>query len=202
MLSYYLGITVTDKEIEHGRCMSFHSLLIIFELLHRLKKWIKTLTLSIFFLNNGKIVIRNVSCEQLIGYIFVCLPHFQLRHSISVASLGSVDDIGVSAPNPWKSPETLVVKVSLETTESHHTNHYKSIMVCCKLFYYSICMLFLCRFGILLLNLAKNWLMNLPIFAAHKQRSHEECFAKDSYQVQRGSQPRGLYHVSNLARRR
>ncbi len=62
----------------------------------------------------------------------------QLRHSISVASLGSVDDIGASSTSIWKSPETHVVKVSMESSESHFTNHYKSILV--RLLLFSFCL--------------------------------------------------------------
>lgn len=47
-----------------------------------------------------------------------------LRHSMSMTSLRSGDDVSVS---PWNSPETKVVKVAMETNDSHHTNHYKSI---------------------------------------------------------------------------
>ena len=52
---------------------------------------------------------------------------FQLRHSISMGSLRSMDSsISVS---PWRCPETCIVKVSMDTDDSHETNYYKSIMV-------------------------------------------------------------------------
>jgi ral guanine nucleotide dissociation stimulator-like 1 len=49
-----------------------------------------------------------------------------LRHSLSMTSLKSSEDLAMS---PWKSPETCVVKVSLETSDSPDTNHYKSVLL-------------------------------------------------------------------------
>ena len=51
----------------------------------------------------------------------------QLRHSMSVSALSNIsDDVNSS---PWKSPESLVVRVVLEISESHYSNLYKSILV-------------------------------------------------------------------------
>ena len=59
--------------------------------------------------------------------IAISLLSAQLRHSMSVGALSQLsDDVTTS---PWKSPETLVVKVYLEVSESHYSNMYKSIMV-------------------------------------------------------------------------
>ena len=49
-----------------------------------------------------------------------------LRHSMSMTSLRSGDDVSIS---PWNSPETKVVKVAMETSDSHYTNYYKCIIV-------------------------------------------------------------------------
>ncbi|ELT96210.1 hypothetical protein CAPTEDRAFT_226540 [Capitella teleta] len=54
--------------------------------------------------------------------------HQLLRHSVSVGSLRSMEPGDIST-SPWHSPETMVAKVFLETSDNHFTNHYKSILL-------------------------------------------------------------------------
>ena len=63
-------------------------------------------------------------CVLIITLLSILL---QLRHSVSVGAF-SLDDSDIST-SPWKSPEQHVVKVYLDTQDSHHSNHYKSIIV-------------------------------------------------------------------------
>jgi len=55
------------------------------------------------------------------------LPSSKLRHSVSVCSLSSMDSL--DSPSSWRSSESCVVKVSMEVTECHYTNNYKSILL-------------------------------------------------------------------------
>ena len=52
----------------------------------------------------------------------------QLRHAISVGALSNLSSDDVST-SPWRSPESVVVKVFFESSVSLSSNHYKSILV-------------------------------------------------------------------------
>ena len=86
-------------------------------------------------------VFYNESCKLF----FYVLPLLQLRHSISAGSLltslgvrfggSSSDVLSVPKVSPFQLRDRLIVKVYLQTPESHSANHYKSILVsnhvCC-----------------------------------------------------------------------
>ena len=62
---------------------------------------------------------------QSLLYI-LCLLYFQLKHSLSASSLGSMDSISIAQ---IRSQDKMYIKVFLQTLDSHGTNHYKCISV-------------------------------------------------------------------------
>ena len=77
----------------------------------------------------------NTTCPQLFllhdnnGFLWY---YFQMRHSMSMGSLGSLDVVdgpGPKTSKSWCDTSSYVIKVTMEVSECHHTNNYKCIMV-------------------------------------------------------------------------